>query len=111
MSPTSYLTAPPRVATNKCSNPPERASSLCGLACSLQNLVVWGIVARVVGQACIDDLVPGPNDHHTAALSRVAYGAALDHAVAATRERALGHHSWPEELLKRGDLGTPRPVA
>src|SRR5205085_1359694 len=111
MSPTSYLTAPPRVATNECSNPPKRASTLCGLAGSLQNLVVWGVVARVVGQVCIDDLVPGPNDHHTAELSRVADGAALDHTVPATRERALGHQSWAEQLVERGDLGTRRLVA
>src|SRR4051812_27817931 len=44
MSPTSYLTAPPRGATIECSNLGRGASRLCGLACGLQNLFVGRIV-------------------------------------------------------------------
>src|SRR5919204_3827418 len=74
MSPTSYLTAPPRVATNKCSALRLRASR--GRKClnGGQNLGIWRIVARIFGQVDVEDVVARGHHEHAAELGRMPHG-------------------------------------
>src|SRR4051812_3709756 len=82
-----------------------------GLACSPQNLVIWGMVTGVVGQVDVSDLITWLDHHHAAELRRVADRSALNDPVAAARGRTFRHHPGSEQLREGRDLRAGRLIA
>src|ERR687896_2150082 len=101
MSPTSYLTAPPRGVTNECSEPFAAASTGGrGLAGCRQDLVGRSVVARVLGHVAPGDLAARGDHHRSSELGGVADDPALVDLAARFEglSQALRHALRAEQL-------------